>query len=134
MSHYKRKFYYKGMRVNAFGLPIFDDSNEKYEDNENKKGKRVKRYYHPSFSSPFKMNAPKDTIVTYDIPTEYATERDWFRRQLIKFGYIKIRQSIFAGPSPLPKLFVKYLKEIKINDKITMLKLARPYTGKSDVL
>jgi len=26
------------------------------------------------------------------------------------------------------------LKEIKINDKITMLKLARPYTGKSDVL
>ena len=133
MSHYKRKFYYKGMRVNAFGLPIFDDSKEKCED-ENKKTRKVKRYYHPSFSSPFKMSAPKDTIVTYDIPIEYATERDWFRRQLMKFGYIKVRQSIFAGPSPLPSLFVKYLKEIKINNKITILKLARPYSEKSDIL
>ena len=131
MSHYKRRLYYKGMRVNAFGLPIFDDSKEKCED---KKTKKVKRYYHPSFTSPFKMNAPKDTIITYDIPTEYRTERNWFRRQLVKFEYVKVRQSIFAGPSPLPSLFVKYLKEIKINDKITMLKLAKPYSQKTDIL
>ena len=131
MSHYKRRLYYKGMRVNAFGLPIFDDSKEKCEDNETRK---VKRYYHPSFTSPFKMNAPKDTIITYDIPTEYRTERNWFRRQLVKFEYIKVKQSIFAGPSPLPSLFVKYLKEIKINDKITMLKLAKPYSQKTDIL
>ena len=119
------------MRVNAFGLPIFDDSKEKCED---EKTRKVKRYYHPSFTSPFKMNAPKDTIITYDIPTEYRTERNWFRRQLVKFEYIKVKQSIFAGPSPLPSLFVKYLKEIKINDKITMLKLAKPYSQKTDIL
>lgn len=131
--HNKRRgFYYKGMRVNSFGLPIFSDSKENCDDDN--KIRRTKRFYHPSFTSPFKVNAPKDTIVTYDIPTEYATERDWFRRQLMKFGYIKIRQSIFAGPSPLPSLFVKYLKEIRIDDKITILKLARSYSGKSDIL
>ena len=127
--HNKRRvLYYKGIRVGVLGLPDFGRPEEKCDDDKTRK---VKRYYHPSFSSPFKINAPKDTIITYDIPREYGTERDWFRRQIAKFGYIKIRQSIFAGPSPLPSMFVKYLKEIKIDDKITMLKLARPYSEKS---
>ncbi len=131
MSHKRRRLFYKGIPTNSFGIPIFIVGEEKCDDEEMRK---VKRFYHPSFTSPFKVSAPKDTIVTYDIPTEYATERDWFRRQLMKFGYVKIRQSIFAGPSPLPKMFVQYLKEIQIDDKITILKLARPYSGKSDIL
>jgi len=63
----------------------------------------------------------------YDIPHNLKKERDWFRRQLIKFEYIMIQKSVWVGPSPLPKDFLDYLKEIKIGDNFKTFKLAKPY-------
>jgi len=54
-------------------------------------------------------------------------ERDWFRRHLIKLGYVMIQRSVWVGPSPLPKDFVQYLKIIKIDHRFKTLKLAKPY-------
>lgn len=115
--------YYKGMRVNAFGLPVFKSSRKE----QNKKFIKKRSLYHVSFLSSFKKDAPKNLIVMYDIPHNLKKERDWFRRHLIKFGYIMIQKSVWVGPSPLPKDFLDYLKEIKIGDSFKTFKLAKSY-------
>ena len=124
MYKYKeRKIHYKGMRVNAFGLPVFSDSSKK----QNNESKRKRSFYHASFESSFKDTAPKNLIVMYDIPDSQKKERDWFRRHLVKFGYVMIQRSVWVGPSPLPKSFLDYLKEIKIGDNFKTFKLAKSY-------
>jgi len=115
--------YYKGMRVNMFGLPIINDSKRRIISKENRK----KSFYNISFQSYFKDTAPKNLIVMYDIPHEMKKERDWFRRQLVNFGYVMIQKSVWVGPSPLPKHFLQYLQEIKIGDKLKTFKLAKSY-------
>ena len=72
--------YYKGMRVNAFGLPVFSSSKK---EQDKKSHKRVRSLYHISFVSSFENNAPKNLLLIYDIPEGRKKERDWFRRQLV---------------------------------------------------
>ncbi|MFA6353808.1 MAG: CRISPR-associated endonuclease Cas2 [Candidatus Paceibacterota bacterium] len=122
----KNKIYYKGMRVNAFGLPVF---NRPRKGQNKKVHERVRSLYNVSFVSSFKKDAPKKLIIMYDIPFGMKKERDWFRRHLIKFGYVMIQKSVWVGPSPLPKDFLNYLKEIKIKNKFKTLKLAKPYNS-----
>jgi len=114
---------YKGMRVNAFGMPIFSRGRKSRAKGEGRK----RAFFHITFISPFKKDAPKNLIVMYDIPHNLKKERDWFRRQLINFGYIMIQKSVWVGPSPLPKDFLDYLKEIKIGDNFKTFKLAKAY-------
>ena len=118
--------YYKGLKVNAFGIPIFlEDKNSRI-----KTEKRKRNFYHAAFDSPFKKDSPKNLLVMYDIVDQRKNERDWFRRHLIKFGYIIIQRSVWVGPSPLPKEFLSYVKAIKLTDHLKTFKLARTYTGK----
>lgn len=91
------------------------------------KKKAGKSFFSHYFFSSFKKDAPKNLIVMYDIPHKLKKERDWFRRQLIKFGYIMIQKSVWVGPSPLPKEFLDYLKEIKIDGNFKTFKLAKSY-------
>ena len=114
------------MRVNAFGLPIFSQGRTSRAKTENRK----KSFYNTTFISPFNDNSSKNLIVMYDIPHLQKKERDWFRRQLIKFNYVMIQKSVWVGPSPLPNDFLDYLKDIKIGDKFKTFKLAKSYTGK----
>lgn len=116
--------YYKGMRVNAFGFPVFKNSKKKQSKQSRK---RIRSFYHVSFASSFKNDSPKNLIVMYDIPDNLKKERDWFRRQLVNFGYIMIQRSVWVGPSPLPKDFLNYLKEIKVKNHFKTFKLAKPY-------
>jgi DNA-binding transcriptional regulator PaaX len=119
--------YYKGMRVNAFGLPVF----RKDKRIRIKEKNRKKSFYYVAFPSPFEKDSSKNLIVMYDIPHLQKKERDWFRRQLVKFDYVMIQKSVWVGPSPLPKNFLDYLKEIKIGDKFKTFKLAKSYIVKS---
>lgn len=120
----RRKFSYKGIRVNSFGIPILT-KDRKYD--RKKYYDRKRNFYNITFNSSFNKQSPKNLIVMYDIPHEMKKERDWFRRQLIKFEYIMIQKSVWVGPSPLPKEFLNYLKKIKIGDKFRTFKLARPF-------
>ena len=117
--------YYKGMRVDALGLPVLN--NKKL----NSKRKNLKRFYLNSFSSFFQKDSIKNLMIMYDIPSEKKKERDWLRRQLIKFNYVMIQKSVWVGPSPLPKDFLNYLKEIKIGDNFKTFKLAKSYNSKT---
>ena len=124
-----RTFYYKGLRVNIFGLPV--GSNRK---SRIKKKNRKRKFYYISFHSTFKKNAPKNLIVMYDISHEKKNERDWFRRQLKNFEYIMIQKSVWVGPSPLPKDFLDYVKLIGLKNQLKTFRLAKPYASKSDNL
>jgi CRISPR-associated endonuclease Cas2 len=121
------QFYYRGIRVNAFGLPIFSQNRKSRAKTKDRK----KSFYHITFVSPFNKDSPKNLIVMYDIPHLQKKERDWFRRQLVNFGYIMIQKSVWVGPSPLPKDFLDYLKKIKIKDNLKTFKLAKSYVEKS---
>jgi len=118
----RKTFFYKGIRVNSFGIP----QSSSPKDGKNK-SQKVKRLYNTSFNSPFKKGAPKNLIVMYDIPSNMKKERDWFRRQLIKFDYEMVQRSVWVGPSPLPRSFLDYLREIGIENKFKTFKLAKPY-------
>lgn len=120
--------YYKGMRVNAFGLPI---PKEDYHTRIKKKD-RKRNFYHAAFLSPFKKDSPKNLIVMYDIPEQKKKERDWFRRQLKNFDYTMIQRSVWVGPSPLPQDFLDYVTMIGLRKQFKTFKLAKAYVGKGN--
>jgi len=120
----KKVFFYKGVRVNSFGIPI----SPKNKRDRIKKRNRKRTFYHVSFSSPFKKDSSKNLLVMYDIPHTKKKERDWFRRQLKNFDFIMIQKSVWVGPSPLPKDFLDYLK---IEDNFKTFKLAKSYDNKN---
>lgn len=60
---YKKKFYYKGVEVNALGIPVFLLGNKK----RIKKDNRKISFYNTSFSSPFEKSSPRDLIIMYEI-------------------------------------------------------------------
>lgn len=68
---------------------------------------------------------PKDLLLFYDIPEDKKSERDWFRRELVKFHFVMIQRSVWVGPSPLPKDFLNYLKEIELTNSIKTFKLEK---------
>ena len=95
----KNVLVYKGVKVSNLGLPLFNSFKKEQENKYSKK----RNPYKITFSNHFKNDSPKNLIVMYDIPHNMKVERDWFRRHLIKFGYIMIQKSVWVGPSPLPK-------------------------------
>ncbi|HEV7424259.1 MAG TPA: CRISPR-associated endonuclease Cas2 [Candidatus Paceibacterota bacterium] len=121
--------YYKGIKVNAFGLPV----SGKHNQHRIKQKNRKRNFYHKAFLSPFKKDSSKNLIVMYDVTEEKKKERDWFRRQLKNFDYIMIQRSVWVGPSPLPKEFLNYVKEVGLQDHLKTFKLAKAYSGKDNL-
>ena len=145
--------YYKGVKVNVFGIPIFWENKKGYSKNSfditlsrlKKKGfieirsekwfltKAGKEYFEnqrklgTKFSSPFVLNAPKNLLLMFDIPESRRAERNWLRWHLKEFQYFMIQQSVWVGPSPLPKKFGAHLKEMGLYVCIKTFKLAKPY-------
>jgi len=140
---------YKGVKVNIFGIPRF----KKYSprsmqvtiDRLKRNGviekelagivlsKYGKEYVRKKFDSLKQFNKPeniskvKDLLIMFDVPTARKHEREWLRWHLKKFSYIMVQKSTWVGPSPLPKEFKDYLKEIKLDKCIKTFKLAKSY-------
>ena len=116
---------YKGVTVNRFGIPVFSSGKK----DTWKKGTPGRKYYqYRYFNFNFPVSAPRDLVIIYDISGDKRKERDWFRRHLKKFDYIMIKQSVWVGPSPLPKEFLNYVKSIGLSNQLVTLKLAKPYS------
>jgi len=140
---------YKGMRVNILGIPRFKQYSKKSVratiDRLKRKGviekelsgivlskygkEYVKRKIESlkQFNKPENISKDKNLIVMFDIPTERKAEREWLRWHLKKFGYAMIQKSVWVGPSPLPRDFEEYVKNIKLNKCIKTFKLAKSY-------
>ena len=142
-----KSYNYKGVRVNLLGIPKFKNHSKNslsgtlsylhktglIEKTDTKlkltpKGKEyIKRKIDSfkQFELNFSKNKPKNLIVMYDIPEVRKAEREWLRWHLKKFGYVLIQKSVWMGPSPLPKDFLDYIKEIKLKNCIKTFKLAK---------
>jgi len=114
-SELKNRGYIKGVN----GIYLITDKGEEYL---NKRDNNFKK-----FITEKKETDPKDLLLLYDIPQDQTSARNWFRRELKKFHFIMIQRSVCVGPSPLPKEFLKYVKEIKIGDNFKTFKLANGY-------
>lgn len=68
---------------------------------------------------------PKDLLILYDIPQNQTSIRNWFRRELISFHFVMVQRSVWVGPSPLPKDFLEYVKEMKISENFKTFKLEK---------
>jgi len=140
---------YKGVRVNLFGIPRFSRYPKKSLQVTinrlkekgiiqkelsgvilSKYGKEyVKRKFDSlkQFERPEGQSKERKLLVMFDVPTEKKGEREWLRWHLKKFNYIMIQQSVWVGPSPLPKEFSDYVKSIKLDRCIKIFKLKKPY-------
>ena len=140
---------YKGVKVNIFGIPRFKKYKEGSIRNTIDRLKRNgviekelagivlskygKEYVRKKFDSlkqfdrPENISKDKNLLLMFDIPTEKKAHREWLRWHLKKFGYIMVQKSTWVGPSPLPKEFSDYIKEIKLDRCIKTFKLAKPY-------
>jgi CRISPR-associated endonuclease Cas2 len=150
LSKKKSVLKYKGIRVGFLGLPDF--KHFKYQTLANKssilrhkglikempngeyiitfkgrkfleEGKNILR----KFDTDKKIDSPKDLLIVYDIEERRKKERNWFRYHLKKFHFVMIQKSVWVGPSPLPKDFQDYLKEIKLGDNFKIFKLSSDY-------
>jgi hypothetical protein len=121
----KKYLKYKGMTVNAFGIPVSSSNKKEVKKYQNPK-RRYSDYKH--FICNFALTAPKDLIIICDFPFSRRSERDWLRYQLKGFNYTRIQKSVWVGPSPLPKDFLDYVKSIGLLNNLKILKLAKPYS------
>ena len=143
---------YKGVRVNLLGLPQFKNYSQstfsgsmvymrkrgllKYDNEKIKITREGRKYIRRKFDSlqqfkcTFDKTAPKNLIVMFDIPETKKAEREWLRWHLKKFDYFMIQKSVWVGPSPLPKEFLDYIKNIGIEDGLKTFKLAKGYIFK----
>ena len=148
---WNKRFYYKGIPVNFFGIPRFRRYNHNslkttlsqlkrhrfIEKDERgwsftRRGRdRMKTAYvfFKKFVSPFEKNSPRNLLFMFDVPHEKRQHRDWLRRQLREYDYIMVQKSVWVGPSPLPEEFRDYIKTIKIKGCIKTFRLAKGYNG-----
>jgi DNA-binding transcriptional regulator PaaX len=82
------------------------------------------------FKSPFAKDAKRDLLLMFDIPEDCRHYRNWLRDHLKVFGYKMIQQSVWAGPSPLPKEFKKYIKQLGLQKNIRTFRLAKGISAK----
>ena len=54
----------------------------------------------------------KTLIIAFDIPERLRRKREWLRRELLNLGFIKLQQSVWLGPAPLPKDFIEALETL----------------------
>lgn len=75
--------------------------------------------------SPFDKNSKHETIISFDIPGPQRAVRDWLRNQIKIFGYRMLQQSLWLGPGPLPKEFLKKLNDLKIRENIKIFSITK---------
>ena len=61
-----------------------------------------------------RRQAPKGMIVAFDIPEHHKRKRVWLRRELKNLGFGILQKSIWFGPAPLPKEFIKTLDDLNL--------------------
>lgn len=61
-------------------------------------------------------------LVIFDIPQEFHSKRNQFRRRLKTLGFCKIQKSVFAFPYPCEEELSRYCQELNISDYINVIR------------
>ena len=86
-----------------------------------KRNKDTKSFFPKTKSATRDRN--RQLIVVFDIPEKKKRYREWFRSELIGFGFDLIQKSVWFGP-PLPKEFIEYLDECHLLKHIRFFHVA----------
>lgn len=70
-------------------------------------------------------NAKRNMIIVFDIPEIRKKQRDWLRGNLLSLGFTQLQKSVWFGPAPLPKEFIKYLNETNLLQYLKFFKVAK---------
>jgi len=95
---------------------------------ENREGnwfitKKGKEYISRKLSDPFRHQGgysqtlrarPKTMIIAFDIPESKRRCRAWLRAELRLLGFEPLQKSVWLGPAPLPKEFIKALNGLSL--------------------
>ena len=57
---------------------------------------------------------PKNMVIVFDIPEKHKHKRNWLRLELANLGFGLLQKSVWFGPAPLPKTFIRALDELKL--------------------
>ncbi|PIR88022.1 MAG: hypothetical protein COU10_01425 [Candidatus Harrisonbacteria bacterium CG10_big_fil_rev_8_21_14_0_10_45_28] len=68
----------------------------------------------PHFGHLKTKNKKKEMVVIFDIPEIRKKQRNWLRMELMALGFIPLQKSVWLGPAPLPKEFIKYLSDTNL--------------------
>lgn len=68
--------------------------------------------FHKSYK--VKQNSPKNMIISFDIPEKQRKKRDWLRIELVNLGFSILHKSVWLGPAPLPREFIKSVKDLNL--------------------
>ena len=58
--------------------------------------------------------ASKSMMVAFDIPERHKRKRVWLRLELKNLGFEMLQKSLWFGPAPLPKEFIKAVNDLNL--------------------
>jgi DNA-binding transcriptional regulator PaaX len=64
-------------------------------------------------------------LITFDIPENKRSARDWLRRSLLFLEFKLIRQSVFIGSNKIPNKFIMDLKRLNIFENVDILEVEK---------
>lgn len=87
-----------------------------------KKIKNQRKFKLPDHSFKQRLARPKKMIIIFDIPEIEKRKRNWLRIELVNLGFEMIQKSVWLGPAPLQKTFIKPLNDLKLFPYIKFFK------------
>jgi len=88
------------------------------------KGREFLKNKIPHFGHLKTENKKKEMVVVFDIPELRRKQRNWLRSELMALNFIPLQKSVWLGPAPLPKEFIKYLSETNLLQYLKFFKAA----------
>jgi len=73
-----------------------------------------KRLKLPKHTPKQHFGKPKKMIIVFDIPEDQKNKRRWLRIELFNLDFIMLQKSVWLGPTPLSKEFIKSLNDLKL--------------------
>ncbi|MBI5732352.1 hypothetical protein HY967_00105 [Candidatus Jorgensenbacteria bacterium] len=72
--------------------------------------KILRRFSHGVYA-PKSRSKSKKMIVVFDVPERERRHRDWLRIELAMMGFTQLQKSVWFGPAPLPKAFIRTVSD-----------------------
>ena len=107
----------RGLVKNETAIWIITKKGKKYL--KNKLISKIPHFKH------FKIKSEKrNMVIVFDIPELRRKQRNWLRAELVALDFIPLQKSVWLGPAPLPKEFIKYLSETNLLQYLKFFKAA----------